>query len=72
MAIAALSRAPTIIKPGDLVRLPSGATGFVDCINADGSRDVRLTNGELVTIKARLLFLVRASVPKPWPSRGRL
>lgn len=52
-----------------MVRTPSGATGFVEKILPFGEREVRLLNGELVTLKADLLFLVRAAIPRPWPSR---
>lgn len=66
--MAAAARAPTI-KPGDLVRTPSGATGAVVDINADGSRELELLNGERVALLPVLLYLVRAAEPKPWAER---
>lgn len=62
------NKTPTI-KPGDLIRTPSGETGTVLWINTDGSREIELLNGTLVALRPEVLFLVRAAVPKPWPSR---
>jgi hypothetical protein len=55
------------IKPRDLVRTPSGATGTVVQIMPCGEREVMLLNGTYITIKARLLYLVQAAAPKRWP-----
>lgn len=55
-----------MIKPGDLIRTPSGATGTVVELNRDGSREI-LVKGELFAIRPQLLFVVRAAVPLPWP-----
>lgn len=55
------------IKPRDLVRTPSGDTGIVVEILPCGWREVQLLNGTYVTLKASLLHLVRAAVPKRWP-----
>lgn len=65
--MAAVLRRPAIIKPRDLVRTPSGATGTVVDINPDGSREIELLNGERVSLLPRLLYLVRAAIPLPWP-----
>jgi hypothetical protein len=43
--------------------------GTVESLNADGSRDVRLQNGELISIMPCHLYLVRAAIPRPWPKR---
>lgn len=59
---------PPTIKPDDLVRTPSGATGTVLRINPDGTREIQLLNGALVALRPEVLYLVRAAVPKPWPS----
>lgn len=67
MAIAPAIRVPTI-KPGDLVRTPSGATATVLEINPDGSRELELLNGQRLALLPGLLFLVRAALPRPWPS----
>jgi len=53
-------------KPHDLVRTPSGGTGTVVAILPRGEREVQLLDGTYLTIKASLLFLVRAAAPKPW------
>jgi hypothetical protein len=59
------------IKPDDLVRTPSGATGTVVAITRDGRRELRLLNGESVELRPALLYLVWAAEPKPWPdARG--
>lgn len=58
-----------ITKPDDLVRTPTGATGTIERILPGGRREVRLLNGELVELKADLLYLVRSAIPMPWPSR---
>jgi hypothetical protein len=55
------------IKPRDLVRTPSGETGTVVEILPFGEREVQLLNGTYITIKAKLLHLVRAAAPKRWP-----
>lgn len=61
------------IKPRDLVRTPSGDTGTCIEILPNGEREVQLLSGSFITIKASLLFLVRASTPKPWPDlKGKL
>lgn len=54
------------IKPGDLVRTPSGATGTVVDLNRDGSRDI-VVKGEIFAIRPQWLVLVRPSLPRPWP-----
>lgn len=66
MATTAPAKVPTI-KPGDLVRTPSGATATVVDINPDGSRELELLNGERLALLPSLLFVVRAAVPQPWP-----
>jgi hypothetical protein len=55
------------IKPRDLVRTPSGATGTVVWINADGTREIQLLNGTFVALKPELLYVVRAAELKSWP-----
>lgn len=56
------------IKPRDLVRTPSGATGTCLEILPQGYRDVQLLNGGgVITIKASLLYLVRSAPALPWP-----
>jgi len=67
--LTAGNKGPTI-KPGDLVRLPSGRTAICIGINSDGSRELICNNtGERLAVMPSLLFLVRAAVPQPWPSR---
>lgn len=57
------------IKPRDLVRTPSGETGVCQEILPHGEREVLLLNGVLLTIKASLLYLVKAATPRPWQER---
>jgi hypothetical protein len=57
---------PPTIKPDDLVRTPSGATGTVEDILPDGRRRVRLLDGERVELLPHLLYVVRSAVPRPW------
>jgi hypothetical protein len=59
------------IKPRDLVRTPSGATGHVLEINPDGSRRVVLLDGREVDLMPRFLYLVRSAPVLPW-TRYRL
>ena len=56
------------LKPDDMIRTPSGRTGTIIRINSDGSRTVKLLSGELLDLMPAYLFLVRAAVPRPWPS----
>lgn len=58
------------IKPRDLVRTPSGATGTCIEILPNGEREVQLLDGRVITIRAHLLYLVRRGVPMPWPDLG--
>lgn len=62
------SHMPMCFKPDDLVRTPSGRTGTVIRINADGTRTIKLLSGEVLDLLPATLFLVRAAVPRPWPS----
>jgi hypothetical protein len=55
------------IKPRDLVRTPSGATGTVLEILPHGVRLVQLLDGSYIELQVSLLYLVRVAVPKPWP-----
>lgn len=64
----ALSPAPTIIKPHDIVRTPDGRTGEVHHLLPGGFRSVTLETGERVSIHVSELYLVRAAVPVPWPT----
>lgn len=57
------------IKPGDLVRTPSGATGTVESVNPDGSRELRLLNGDRLALKPAHLRVVRSAPVLPWPKR---
>lgn len=56
------------LKPGDLVRTPTGRTARVDELRADGRRDLRyvdLDGGE-VALPSRLLRQIAASPVRPW------
>lgn len=70
MTLAIVGNKTPTIKPGDLIRTPSGETGTVLWINIDGSREIELLGGERVALLSALLFLVRAAVPMPWPSHA--
>jgi hypothetical protein len=62
--------APTVFKPDDIVRTPSGQTAVVVRINPDGSREIEdLKTLDRFDIMPRHLTLIRASTPRPWPKR---
>lgn len=56
-----------MIKPRDLVRTPSGQTATVIAILPNGERELFLENGVYLTMRASLLYLVRAATPRRWP-----
>lgn len=61
------------LKPGDLVRTPSGRTARVDDLRADGRRELRyvdLDGGE-VALPSRMLRPVAAAPVRPWKSGER-
>lgn len=59
-----------IIKPGDVVRTPSGRTAEVDRLRPDGKRDLRYLDGDRaeLVLPESLLKLVRSVPPRRWPS----
>jgi hypothetical protein len=62
--------APTVLKPDDIVRTPSGQTAVVVRINPDGSREIEdIKSLDRFDIMPRYLTLIRASTPRPWPKR---
>jgi len=66
-----LASEPPVIKPHDLVRTPQGDTGTVLEILPAGVRLVKLLAGRRVRLHVSQLFLVVASIPRPWPRGGR-
>lgn len=64
-----MSAAP--LKPGDLVRTPSGRTGRVDDLRWDGRREIRYVDleGGTVALRPEKLVLVAASPVRPWKTR---
>jgi hypothetical protein len=63
----------TPLKPGDLVRTPSGRTARVEELRTDGRRDLRFVDGdrgEAALRPEKLTIIARAPV-LPW-TRHRL
>jgi hypothetical protein len=59
----------TTIKPGDLVRTPSGGTARCRKINGDGSREFEdVTTGARFDLKPRLVFLLMPAPIVRWKS----
>lgn len=59
------------LKPGDLVRTPSGRTAKVEDLRPDGRREIRYVDVEGGTVALRpevLTILVRGPV-YPWKTR---
>lgn len=59
------------LKPGDLVRTPSGRTAIVDELRPDGRRDLRYTDfdGGEAALRPELLTLVKSAPCTPWKTR---
>lgn len=59
------------LKPGDLVRTPSGRTARVDELRPDGRREVRFVDleGGEAALRPELLTLVIAGPVVPWKTR---
>lgn len=57
-----------MLKPGDLVRTPSGRTAVVDEIRVDGKRDLHYVDGgrDQVVLDPHLLTLIVSTPPKRW------
>lgn len=70
MALTAPPKVPTIIKPNDLVRTPSGRTARCEGINADGTRALRdIITTEQFDLRPGLLTLIMAAPVRPWKKR---
>jgi len=56
------------LKPGDLVRTPTGRTARVDDLRADGRRELRYVDrdGGEVALRADRLTLVAAAPRRRW------
>ena len=55
------------LKPGDLVRTPSGRMAVIDRLRQDGRRDlIYIEDGEPVALSERLLVRVREAPVTPW------
>ena len=59
------------LKPGDLVRTPSGRTARVNELRADGRRDVRFVDldGGEAALHPNKLVLVASAPIVPWKKR---
>lgn len=70
MSSIAVGNKPPTIKPDDLVRTPDGRTAVCFALTPDGARLLRdVFSGDIFKMQRESLYLVRASTPKPWPSR---
>lgn len=59
------------LKPGDLVRTPTGRTARVDDLRADGRREIRyvdLEGGTAALLPSSLTVVMRSPVI-PWKTR---
>lgn len=59
------------LKPGDLVRTPSGRTALVDDLRWDGRREIRFVDldGGEAALRPEHLTLVAAAPVRPWKVR---
>ncbi|TAK45243.1 MAG: hypothetical protein EPO27_10510 [Betaproteobacteria bacterium] len=59
------------LKPGDLVRTPTGRTAVVDDIRKDGKRDLHYIDGgrDQVALDPELLTLITSCAPQRWTKR---